>query len=99
MKHFIVEIVYHAPIEKIEEIKPRHRAFLKTGYEKGVILMSGPQVPRIGGLIVARSNSMEELAKFLSDDPYQTERVAHYQYIEFDPVNRQEFMNDWLEND
>jgi len=35
MKHFIVEITFTAPIARIEEIVPQHRAFLQTGYDRG----------------------------------------------------------------
>lgn len=97
MKHFIVEIIYRAPIEKIEEILEEHRAFLDTGYDKGILLMSGPQVPRIGGIVVARGKSMEEVAEFFANDPYNKLNAAHYQYIEFNPVKRQGFMNGWIE--
>jgi uncharacterized protein YciI len=45
MKHFIVEIIYKAHIDKIEEVLTEHRNFLQRGYDEGKILMSGPQVP------------------------------------------------------
>ena len=35
MKHFMVEIEYLVPVEQLGDILPEHRAFLKTGYEKG----------------------------------------------------------------
>lgn len=97
MKHFVVEIIYRAPIERVNEIVGKHREFLQKGYDEGMFLASGPQVPKIGGIIIARANSMEELARYLQNDPYQLENVAHYQYIEFNPVKAQPFMNDWLE--
>ena len=96
MKHFVVEIIYKAPIEKITELRPVHREFLQTGYEKGMLLFSGPQTPQIGGIVVARAQSMEEIAEFFSNDPYSKANAAHYQFIEFNPVSRQEFLNDWI---
>ena len=63
MKHFVVEIIYKAPIDKIEEVLEKHREFLDEGYKKGMLLMSGPQVPRIGGIVIARAESMESLAE------------------------------------
>jgi uncharacterized protein YciI len=96
MKHFIVEIVYKAPIEKINEVRDRHREFLETGYKKGIILMSGPQVPRTGGIIIARAESMEDISGFLSNDPYQKEKVAEYKFIEFTPVHHQDIIKDWI---
>jgi uncharacterized protein YciI len=96
MKHFIVEIIYKAPIERINEVRDRHRGFLDEGYSKGIILMSGPQVPRTGGIIIARGESMEDVFEFLSNDPYQKEKVAEYKFIEFTPVHHQEFMKEWI---
>lgn len=96
MKHFVVEIIYKAPIEKINEIRDRHRAFLDTGYKQGVILMSGPQVPRTGGIIIARGNSMEEIDSFFSNDPYRKEKAAEYRFIEFTPVHYQDIIKEWV---
>jgi uncharacterized protein YciI len=96
MKHFVIEIIYKAPIEKIEAVLEEHRNFLQTGYEKGLLLMSGPQLPRIGGVVIARSNSMEEIAEFFSNDPYNLQGLVHYQYIEFNPVKRQDFIEEWI---
>ena len=60
MKHFIVELTYTAPAERLAEIVVEHRAFLQTGYERGWLLMSGPQTPRVGGMVVARAPSLED---------------------------------------
>ena len=97
MKHFVVEIIYKAPIEKITELRPIHREFLQKGYESGRLLVSGPQTPQIGGIVIARGESMEEIAEYFSNDPYSKANAAHYQFIEFTPVSRQEFLNDWLD--
>lgn len=99
MKHFIVEIIYRAPIEKIEETRPEHRKYLKIGYNKGILLMSGPQVPRIGGIVIARSESMEKIAEFFNNDPYSLKGYAEYRYTEFQPASRQDFLKDWIESE
>lgn len=96
MKHFVVEIIYKAPLEKINEVRDRHRAFLDVGYKRGMILMSGPQVPRIGGVIIGRAESMEDFASLLADDPYQVEGVAEYKFMEFTPVHFQEIIKEWI---
>lgn len=96
MLHFVVEIIYKAPIEKIEAVLELHRKFLQEGYDKGLLLMSGPQVPRIGGIVIARANSMEEIAEFFSKDPYNEKGLAHYQYIQFNPVKHSEIVTDWV---
>jgi uncharacterized protein YciI len=96
MKHFIVELTYIVPAERLAEIVGEHRAFLKTGYERGWLLMSGPQTPRIGGIVVGRAPSLEDMHKFFEDDPYQVKGAATYRFIEFEPVRLQDWMKAWV---
>jgi uncharacterized protein YciI len=96
MKHYVVEITFTAPLTRIEEILPQHRAFLQTGYDRGWLLMSGPLQPRTGGLVVARSPSLEEIQSFFRQDPYQLNGVATYRFVEFSPVKRQPSMESWI---
>jgi uncharacterized protein YciI len=96
MKNFIVQVIYKVPVEKIDEILAEHRAFLQEGYAKGWLLCSGPQVPRIGGLVVARAPSLEDLQNFFKNDPYNRINAADYIFTEFEPVNRQAFIEDWV---
>jgi len=96
MKHFIVEITYSVPVEQLSEILPQHRAFLKIGYERGMLLVSGPQIPRLGGFVVARAKSVEVLQDFFARDPYNLNHLATYRFVEFDPVLHQPFLSDWL---
>ena len=96
MKHYVVEITYTAPLKRIEEIMPQHRAFLQTGYDCGWLLMSGPQNPRTGGIVVARAPSLEEIQSFFGLDPYQLNQVATYRFAEFSPVKRQPSMESWI---
>ncbi|PKL90108.1 MAG: hypothetical protein CVV23_01830 [Ignavibacteriae bacterium HGW-Ignavibacteriae-2] len=97
MKHFVVEITYKVSLEKIEDKLKEHRIFLQTGYENGLLLMSGPQIPRLGGIIIARAVSMEDIAAYFESDPFSKLEYATYQYIEFNPVNHQNFMKNWVE--
>lgn len=96
MNHFLVDIQYTASIEKIDEILPEHRAFLQIGYDQGYLLCSGPKNPRVGGVIIARAESEEELRKFFSLDPYQQQNAAQYTFIEFNPVKFQPFLEKWV---
>ena len=97
MKHLIIDIHYLIPAEQLGETTAEHRTFLQNGYKLGMLLFSGPKVPRIGGIIVARAESAEELVEFFRNDPYQKKGIATYQFIEFNPVNKQEFLKDWVE--
>lgn len=97
MKHFIIEITYLIPAKELGEVVGEHRAFLKTGYERGWLLCSGPRVPKTGGVVIARAPSLDELQQFFRYDPYQMKDLATYRWIEFDPVLRQAFLEEWLE--
>ncbi len=96
MKHFVIEINYLVPTDQLLEVTVEHRAFLQTGYQDGILLYSGPKVPRTGGMIVARAETAEALIDFFHNDPYQRKGVANYRFIEFEPVFKQKFMEDWI---
>jgi len=95
-KFFVVEVTYKVPAEELGETVNEHRAFLQTGFDKGWLLMSGPQNPRIGGIIIARAPSSEALVQFFANDPYKVKWLAEYRMIEFDPIKRQDFMLPWI---
>ncbi|PTX91579.1 YciI family protein [Opitutus sp. ER46] len=96
MKHYIIEITYTAPIAEIEKHLAQHRAHLQTGYDRKLLLMSGPQEPRVGGIVVARASTREELEAFCAVDPYRVAGVATYRFIEFSPVKHQPDLAWWL---
>ena len=96
MKHFIIEITHTVPFEQLSPTIPEHRNFLQTGYDRGWLLCSGPQSPKVGGIIVARAPSREEIEKFFISDPYQKKGLAKYRFIEFEPVKRQGFLEEWV---
>ena len=97
MKHFVIIINYKKTLEEIEKLTYSHRLFLDEGYSKKILLMSGPKVPRDGGIIIARSNSIEELKDFFSRDPYYINDAAEYVFIEFNPLKKQIFLEEWIE--
>jgi len=96
LKHFLIEIQYLVPVEQLADILPHHRAFLMTGYDKGILLLSGPREPRTGGLVIARSESLADIQTFFSNDPYRLNNVAKHNFIEFNPVLHQSWLDDWV---
>ncbi len=96
MRHFIIEITYTVPAEHLSEVVTEHRAYLQKGYDAGLLLLSGPQSPRIGGMVVARANSLEDIQAFFKNDPYQVKGLAVYRFIEFEPLKFQAFLKEWL---
>ncbi len=96
MKHFLIDIQYLVPVEELSEILPHHRAFLKTGYERGLLLLSGPKEPRVGGLAISRAESLKEMEDFFLNDPYHLKKVATHKITEFNPVLHQLWLEDWV---
>lgn len=96
MKHFIIEITYTAPPDKMAEIRPQHRAYIQTGFDCGLLLFSGPMEPMTGGIVVARMNSLSDVTDFFAQDPYNIADVAAYRFIEFKPVFFQPPLENWM---
>lgn len=95
MLHFVVEITFTAEFSRIEPIVPEHRTFLQSGYDRGWLLMSGPQNPRVGGVVIARAPAKADLEAFFRDDPYAQAGVATYRFTEFNPVKRATLVEGW----
>ncbi|MCE9599591.1 MAG: YciI family protein [Spirochaetia bacterium] len=96
MKHFLMELTYTAAIEQIDAAVVEHRAFLQKGFDAGMLLMSGPQNPRTGGVILGRAESLEIIRDFMLQDPFNVKSLATYRFVEFSPVKMQPFMKDWI---
>jgi uncharacterized protein YciI len=96
MKHFIVEVTYLVPREKMLEVRPEHRAYLEKGYERGMLLMSGAQSCGEGGIVIARAASQSEVEAFFQNDPYQVKQIASYRFVEFEPAAWQQCLQGWI---
>lgn len=82
---FIVLLHYVQPLSAVEQHLEAHRAYLDAHYAAGHFLASGAQVPRVGGVILARVGERAALDAILAEDPFQGAGVAQYQVIEFQP--------------
>jgi len=96
MPHYIVEISYRVPLSRIDQTLAAHRAHLQAGYDRGLLLASGPQQPRQGGILIARAPTRAELEAFIAQDPYRLEELADFRLIEFQPVKHQPWAAEWF---
>ena len=80
----------------MEAVVPDHREYLQIGYKAGMLLISGPQTPRVGGILVARAESMHEVRAFCDGDPYSKAGVATHRIIEFVPMSFQPYVETWI---
>ncbi|WP_422084339.1 YciI family protein [Variovorax sp.] len=82
---FIVTLTYIRPLEELDALMDAHVAWLKKHYESGLFVASGRQVPRKGGVILARSGDRAALEALLARDPFVQDGVARTDVIEFVP--------------
>ena len=87
---FIVSLNYVKDLTDIEAHLSDHVAYLDRYYRQGVFLMSWRKQPRTGGIIVMQAESVEQVERIISEDPFHRAKVAEYQIIEFIPTKTSE---------
>lgn len=85
---FLLLSRYVKPVDEIDRVLPEHRAFLDRYYESGLFIVSGPQEPRAGGVIVTVDAPRSAIDAALSEDPFVREGVSEYEIIEFKATKR-----------
>ena len=76
---------YTAPVERIEELVPAHRDYLRERFASGLFVVSGRRVPWTGGVIVARG-ARADVEAAVADDPFTQAGVAETEIVEFEPL-------------
>jgi uncharacterized protein YciI len=82
---YVVTLTYLKPLDDIDALMDDHVAWLKRHYASGLFLASGRQVPRTGGVILARSGDRAALDTALSTDPFVRHGAARVDVVEFAP--------------
>ena len=82
---FIVNVTYKKPLPEVDKHLIAHREFLDNFYKKGLFAMSGPQKPRTGAFILAKTESLDVLKQAISEDPFFKHEIADYEFTEFSP--------------
>lgn len=80
---FLIVLDYLAPAAEMDRHVAAHRAHLAEAYAAGHLLLSGPQVPRAGGVIIALLPSRAEVETMMARDPFVIAGVVSYRVIEF----------------
>lgn len=83
---FVVTLRYDVALDRIDEALAEHIAWLDKNYADGTFVLSGPQVPRIGGVLIAVNTTREELDQRLADDPFNRRGYATYVVAEYAPT-------------
>ena len=85
---FVIELIYKAELSEIDGHMRAHMAYLKKYYAAGTFLISGRQVPRAGGIILALGDSREQVEAIVKEDPFVSRGLADFRLIEFSPSQR-----------
>jgi uncharacterized protein YciI len=80
---FVLLLTYVKPLEEVDALMRRHMAWLDEHYAGGRFLVSGRQVPRTGGVILARGDDREEIEALAATDPFVAGGVATCEVIQF----------------
>ena len=70
MALFTVQITYTQDTDRINEVRPSHRAYLTTLLEAGKLQQSGPFVDGTGALLIYDVADLAELQEVVAADPY-----------------------------
>jgi len=91
---FIISLTYICPLEEVDKVLDIHVTYLKEQYALGNFIASGRKVPRSGGIILSKIDSLEKLEKVLELDPFNINGLAQYDIQEFIPsMSSLEFEN------
>lgn len=83
---YLILLSYQRPLAEIEVHLAAHRDYLHRHYQAGHFLLSGPQVPRDGGVILARGKSGAEVQAWMEEDPFHQAGVAAFRLIAWQPT-------------
>ncbi len=82
---FVLLLTYVKPLAEVDALMRPHVAWLEEQYAAGHFLVSGRQIPRTGGVIVARGDDREEIEALAATDPFVSGGVATCEVVQFHP--------------
>lgn len=80
---FVVIMKYLVEFELDDPRVEAHRQFLREQAVAGRVVVSGPRVPRVGGLTVFNVQSEDELRALLEQDAMRKAEMIEDEIIEF----------------
>lgn len=83
---FIAILTYRKPLSEVDKFLAAHRDYLAEHYAAGDFIASGPQTPRVGGVILMKAESRAEINSIIEQDPFNINGIADYRIVEFTPT-------------
>lgn len=83
---FIAILTYKKPLEEVDRFLQAHREYLAAHYAAGHFIASGPQTPRVGGVIMIKADERATVDSIIAQDPFYINGIADYQIVQFTPT-------------
>lgn len=82
----IAILTYKEPLSEVDKYIQLHREYLAENYAAGNFIASGPQTPRVGGVIMMKAANRQAVDALIAQDPFHINGIADYQIVEFTPT-------------
>ncbi len=83
---FIAILTYKKPLEEVDRFLQAHREYLAEHYAAGHFIASGPQTPRVGGVIMIKADERATVDSIIAQDPFHINGIADYRIVQFTPT-------------
>ena len=83
---FILLLKYIKSVDEVEKELENHIKYLDKNYALGKFVCSGRRNPRIGGVILCKSQTEKEVKEIIKEDPFYVKEIAEYEIIDFIPT-------------
>jgi uncharacterized protein YciI len=82
---FVLLLTYTKPLAEVDALMRDHMRWMRGQYDAGRFIVSGRQIPRTGGVILARGDDRAEIERIAAGDPFVEGGVASVEVIQFRP--------------
>lgn len=72
---FIVILTYKKPLSEVDRFLAAHREYLAKHYAVGDFIASGPQTPRVGGVIMIKAENRTTVDAIIAHEGHITKRL------------------------
>ncbi len=83
---FIISLTYKKALSEVDQYIDAHIKYLEKYYALNKFMISGRKVPRTGGVIICKAESLAEVDSIIKEDPFFQSDVADYDITEFTPT-------------
>ena len=80
---FVISLKYQVPLKDVYAAMCDHIAYLERYFLRNIFFMAGRQVPRTGGIIIAKVKDRKSIEKIVQQDPFVKKKLASFDIVEF----------------